>query len=59
MYNFSCTIFYLFISFSLDVADWPITQRRIFQTTHAKCILGVVYSFPENFSNSVGVHLNS
>lgn len=40
MYNFSCTIFYLFISFFLDVADRPITQRRIFQTTHAKCISG-------------------
>ena len=40
MYNFSCTIFYLFISFFLDVDDWPITQRRIFQTTHAKCISG-------------------
>ena len=42
MYNFSRIIFLFiyFIFFFLDVADGPITQRRIFQTTHAKCISG-------------------
>lgn len=58
--NFSCTIFYLFISFFLDVADWPITRSKTYFPNNPRQVyFGVIYSFPENFSNSVGVHLDS
>lgn len=53
-------IFFLCIYFIFFGCSWlAYNSKTYFPNNPRQVYFGVVYSFPENFSNSVGVHLNS